>query len=84
MTTVWLTAALGLLLALVPCALTCLRGKPIERLVGLEMAAVIQTLLLVCLAEAFERATFIDLALALGLLGFGNGLVFARFLERWL
>jgi len=48
------------------------------------MAGMIVTLLLVMLAEGMSRVNFYDLALALALLAFGGGLVFARFLERWL
>ena len=55
-----------------------------DRVVALEMTAVCETLGLLVLAEAFERTYLFDLALALALLSFGAGLVFARFLERWL
>ena len=44
----------------------------------------IAVVVLVVLAEAFHRVPFVDLALTLALLAFGAGLVFARFLERWL
>ncbi|MFL5309603.1 MAG: monovalent cation/H+ antiporter complex subunit F [Myxococcales bacterium] len=80
----WLVAASGLSLSLVPCALTCLRGGPVHRLVGLEMAGVCESLVLLLLAEGFQRPLFYDLGLALALLTFGGGMVFARFLERWL
>jgi multicomponent Na+:H+ antiporter subunit F len=80
----WLVSAAVLLVALVPCAVTCLRGKPTDRLVGLEMGAIILTLELILLAQGFQRVSFYDLAVALALLSFGGGLVFARFLERWL
>jgi multicomponent Na+:H+ antiporter subunit F len=55
-----------------------------RRLIGLEMAGMIISLLLVLLAEGMHRPPFYDLALAVALLSFGGGLVFARFLERWL
>lgn len=80
----WLFAAFGLLLALAPCAAICLRGAAIDRLVGLELAGILDSLLFVCLAEGTGRTSFLDVALATGLLTFGGGLVFARFLERWL
>jgi len=82
--TVWLVAAEVLLFALVPCGIAAFRGTPIERLVGLEMGGIVQAMLLVILAEAFHRPSTYDLALAMALLAFGGGLVFARFLERWL
>jgi multicomponent Na+:H+ antiporter subunit F len=81
---VWLLASAVLLFALVPCGITSFRGDTMERLVGLEMAGMVVTLLLVMLAEGMGQVNFYDLALALALLSFGGGLVFARFLERWL
>ncbi len=82
--TAWMIASEVLLFALVPCGISVFRGSAIERLVALEMAGVVQTLLLVCLAEVLRRPSTYDLALAMGLLTFGGGWVFARFLERWL
>ncbi len=81
---VWLWAAGVMLLCLIPCGIACLRGDAVNRLVGLELAGLIATLILLLLAEGFHRAPFTDLALALALLSFGGGLVFARFLERWM
>ena len=81
---VWLLAATVLLFALVPCGIIVFRGSAMERVVGLEMAGLIVTLLLILLAEGFHRVPFYDLALTLALLAFGGGLVFVRFLERWL
>jgi multicomponent Na+:H+ antiporter subunit F len=79
----WLVAALALLAGLVPCCMVCLRGEPAERLVGLEMAGTIDALVLVVLAVGYRRGIYLDLAVALALLTFAGGLVFARFLERW-
>jgi multisubunit Na+/H+ antiporter MnhF subunit len=81
---VWLAAAGAMLLCLIPCGIACLRGDPLDRLVGLEAAGLIASLVFLLLAEGFHRAPFTDLALALALLSFGGGLVFARFFERWL
>jgi multicomponent Na+:H+ antiporter subunit F len=80
----WLLAALALLIGLLPCAIVCLRGSPMERLVGLEMAGTVDTLILLVLAEGYEQAIFFDLAVVLAVLTFAGGLVFARVLERWL
>jgi multicomponent Na+:H+ antiporter subunit F len=80
----WGVAALALLAGLVPCGVVCLRGDPVSRLVGLEMAGAVDTLVLLVLAEAYDRVIYFDLALALALLSFAGGLVFARFLERWI
>ena len=80
---VWLVAATVLLLGLVPCAVVIVRGSIVEALVGLQMAGMLQTMVLLLLAEGFNRPPFFDLALVLALLSFAGGLVFARMLERW-
>ena len=79
----WLIAATVLLLGLIPCALVMLHGSAVEALVGLQMAGVLETVVLLLLAEGFHRPAFFDLALALALLALAGGLVFARMLERW-
>jgi multicomponent Na+:H+ antiporter subunit F len=79
----WLIAASILLVGLVPCGVVMLRGSVIEALVGLQMAGVLQTVVLLLLAEGFHRPPFFDLALVLALLTLAGGLVFARMLERW-
>ncbi len=81
---VWLLTAGAMLLCLVPCGIACLRGNAVSRVVALEAAGLIATLILLLVAEGFHRQPFTDLALALALLSFGGGLVFARFLERWM
>jgi len=80
---VWLIAATVLLLGLVPCAIVTVRGTVVEALVGLQMAGILQTVVLLLLAEGFHRPPFFDLALVLALLSLAGGLVFARMLERW-
>ena len=80
----WLVSALVFLFTLVPCGIAVFRGTALERLVGLEMAGMVEVMLLILLAESFHRPSTYDLALAMALLTFGVGLVFARFLERWL
>ncbi len=84
MTAPWLVASAILFVALVPCFVTTVRGSSMDRLVGLEMAGVVSCLLLVALSQAFHRVAYYDLAVALAILAFGGGLVFARFFERWL
>jgi multisubunit Na+/H+ antiporter MnhF subunit len=80
----WLVATFALCACLVPCGLVALRARePFDRLVALEMSAILISLALVTLAEAMQRPLFLDLALAQALLSFGGGLVFARFMERW-
>lgn len=80
----WLWAAFALLFALIPCLYVC-GFKPVsDRVVALEFGSCIVTIELVLLSEGFHRPSFYDLPLALALLSFGGGMVFARFLQRWL
>jgi multisubunit Na+/H+ antiporter MnhF subunit len=81
---VWLLAAAAVSVMLVPCADMSLRGNPERRLVGLEMTSIIVTIALVLLTVGFGRLPFIDLPLALAIMSFGGGLVFARFLGKHL
>ena len=80
----WLLGGVAVSAALIPCADMSLRGTPERRLVGLEMTSIIVTVALIMFTVAFGRTPFIDLPLALAILSFGGGLVFARFLEKHL
>jgi multisubunit Na+/H+ antiporter MnhF subunit len=80
----WLLTGVVVSAALVVCADMCLRGTPERRLVGLEMTSMIITIALVLFTVGFGRLPFIDLPLALAIMSFGGGLVFARFLEKHL
>ena len=79
----WLITAAFLLVCLIAPFTLCARGDEMSRLVGLEAGTAMVTVILLLLAVAFNRDPFTDLALALALLAYGGGLVFARFLERW-
>lgn len=80
----WLLASFGLTFCLIPCAVAAFRGSPMERLLGLEMGGVIISMLFITISETLGNPNFYDLALATALMAFGGGLVFVRFLERWL
>ncbi len=80
----FLMAAAGLLAAMVPCFWITARGDALQRLVGLEAASNMATVIFLLVAVSFNQGSFADLALTLALLSYGGGLVFARFLERWL
>jgi len=81
---VWLIAAGALLIGLIPCGIVIVRRPVLEALIALELASVLNTLVLLLLAEGFHRGPFFDLALVLALLSLAGGLVFARLLERWI
>lgn len=81
---VWLVAAFLLLLAVMPCGLVVLRGTVMERLVALQGAQILTVLVLLVLTEGFGRDIYVDVSLTLAVLNLAGGLVFIRFLERWL
>lgn len=80
----WILTALLLLVCMVPCLYLVTRGDTMTRLVALEAGSTIAVMILLVLTEGYQRVPFVDLALTLALLTYGAGLVFARFLERWL
>jgi multicomponent Na+:H+ antiporter subunit F len=80
----WMLTALALLLCLAGPFVRCVQGDAVSRLIALEAGGTLCVILLLVLAVAFHREPFADLSLTLALLTFGAGLVFARFLERWL
>jgi len=81
---VWEVAAEVMIFALLPLAWTAMRGDPRLRLVSFFMTGVVITLLMMLLTMAFNRMPMMDLAIALALMSFGGGIVFARFFERHL
>jgi multicomponent Na+:H+ antiporter subunit F len=60
------------------------RASPAEGLVALNLGGTIATLVLVLLAAGTGREPFFDLAIVSAVLSYAGGLVYARFLERWL
>lgn len=79
---VWLWGATGLLVGLVPCGWLALRASRVDALVALQTAASLTTLVLVFLAQGFQRPSYMTLPLALAFLNVVGTLIFARFLGR--
>jgi multisubunit Na+/H+ antiporter MnhF subunit len=77
-------AAMALLLGLVPLAVVTVREPPIDGVVALELAGAVLTLVLVCLSESFHRSSYFDLPVICAVVSWIGGLVFVRFLGRWL
>jgi multisubunit Na+/H+ antiporter MnhF subunit len=80
----WQIAAMCIAPLLLVCADMCLRGSPERRLVGMQMTSILVIFLMVLLTIGWDRYIMIDLPLALAIMSFGGGLVFARFLEKHL
>jgi multisubunit Na+/H+ antiporter MnhF subunit len=78
----WLIAATVLLVALAGPLCVCVRAPIMDALVALELAGVVQTSVLVLVAEGFHRTALFDPALVLVLMTFIGSLVYVRLLER--
>jgi multicomponent Na+:H+ antiporter subunit F len=79
---VWLWGATALLVGIVPCGWLALRASRVDALVGLQVAGTVSTLVLVLLAEGFQRASYMGVAVAFPFLSFVGVLLIARFLGR--
>ena len=77
-------AAIVMLLAAIPCGIVVVRGTAMDAVVAYEAVSSIVFMVLVLLAEGFRRSGEFELPVHLAVLLFGSGLVFVRFLERWL
>lgn len=72
-----------LLAALGPCAWTCWRGSPEDRMVALGLTGTVQALVLLLVAVESGEAALASLGAVLAIMSSGGTLLFARFLERW-
>jgi multicomponent Na+:H+ antiporter subunit F len=77
-------AATALLGGFIPLGVVLLRGRPIEAVVALELCGALATVVLVCLAESFHRSTYFAVPVVSALLTWISGLIYVRFLARWL
>jgi multisubunit Na+/H+ antiporter MnhF subunit len=78
---VW--AATGLVVLILPLLAVAALRRPIDGLVALELAGILLMLTLLCLAEGFLRSFTYAVAIMAAVLSTIGGLVFARFLGRW-
>ncbi|MBV8081124.1 MAG: hypothetical protein JO186_12210 [Actinobacteria bacterium] len=77
-------AALALLGGFVPLAWVLLRERELDAVVALEIGGVIVTLVLICLGEAFHRSVYSDVPVVSAAATWIGGMVFARFIGRYL
>lgn len=61
-----------------------LRSRPIGGVVALELTGGLGVLVLLCLAEGLHRSFLYGVAVVGAVMSLIGGLVFARFLGRWL
>jgi multisubunit Na+/H+ antiporter MnhF subunit len=77
-------AATVLLVALLLPGYVCLRARALDGVVALELFGATTTIVLLCLAEGYHRGVYFNVALVAALVTWISGLVFARFLARYL
>jgi multisubunit Na+/H+ antiporter MnhF subunit len=78
----WSVATLVLMIgALGPAVYLGLRGGPLDRLVGLQLAGSLLVAVLLLLAHGFAQSSYVFVPLVLAVLSFAGVLVFLRLLE---
>jgi multisubunit Na+/H+ antiporter MnhF subunit len=77
-------AAIVMLAGVIPCGIVACRGTVLDAVVAYEALSAIVVMVLILLAVGFGRPGELELPVVLAVLMLGSGLVFARFLERWL
>ena len=77
-------AATALLGGFLPLGVVLLRGRPIEAVVALELSGALATVVLLCLAEGSHRSVYFAVPVVSALLTWISGLIYIRFLARWL
>ena len=82
--TSFIVAAVALLIALAPAAVTLARGTLADAVIGFELITSVAVMVFALLAEGFRRPSLFEFPVIVALLLFGSGLVFVRALERWL
>ena len=82
--TSFVVVAIAMLAAVIPCGIVLCRGTLMEAVVAYEAISSIVLIVLVLLAQGFQRPGEFELPVLLAVLLLGSGLVFVRALERWL
>ncbi len=74
----------ALVLGLLPSGLACSQGGHPARLVALELVSVVAVLIVLLLAMESAVTKLVEVAIVLAFVAVVGGLVFTRFLQRWL
>jgi multicomponent Na+:H+ antiporter subunit F len=80
----YLWAGTVLLALLVLPGAVCVRGRPIDGVVALELCGAVVTTALLCLAEGFHRSVYFNVPLVAAGVTWIGGLLFVRLLGRYL
>ena len=84
MVTVFVAAAIAMLIGIIPAGIVLSRGNLMAAVVAYEFITSVMVMVLALLAQGFQRSGLFELAVLLAVLMFGSWLVFVRTLERWL
>lgn len=79
----FLVAATVLLAALAPLLMAASLRRPIDGLVAVEASGAVATLTLLCLSVGLGESILFTVAVIAAVASWIGGLVFARFLGRW-
>jgi len=80
----FLIAATVLIAALAPLLIVASVRRPIDGLVAVEAAGAVTTLALLCLSVGLGDSVLFTVAVIAAFVSWIGGLVFARFLGRWI
>lgn len=80
----FLITAIVMLVALIPCGIVVLRGSAMDAVVAFEAIASVVVIVLILVAQGFNRTGEFELPVLSAVLIYGSGLVFVRFMERGL
>jgi multisubunit Na+/H+ antiporter MnhF subunit len=80
----FLVAALAQLVGIFVCGLVCVRARVIDAVVALQLAGSVMVTVLICLAQGLHSSSAFNLPVICALMVWVNGLVFARFVGRFL
>jgi multisubunit Na+/H+ antiporter MnhF subunit len=79
----FLIAATVLFAALAPLLVAAALRRPIDGLIAVELAGAVATLTLLCLSVGLGESILFTVAVIAAVTSWIGGLVFARFLGRW-
>lgn len=77
-------AGFALLLAFAPLLVVCIVSEEIDGVAALELCGALATLIFICLGEGFHRSVYFDVPVISASATWIGGIVFVRFLGRYL
>jgi multicomponent Na+:H+ antiporter subunit F len=75
---------MALIAGVMPCLIVVLPGKIFRRFAAAQMSQIIVVVAIIVLTMCYDRMVYLDIGLSLSILALASGIVFARFLERWI